>query len=469
MSLVLGCLLGAGLLLARLAGALAGPNGRGTRPGPWANIRARLAQPGGRFGAIPVSAFVAVSVVVAVASAALVHGLFAVQALSCRGRDWPGSCFPSLIVVWRARARRRANRTVWPDVVDHLVSAVRSGLALPDSVSSLAQAGPVATRSAFTGFERDYRATGNFAYCIDELKVSLADPIADRILETLRMAREVGGSDLTLVLRSLAAWLRQDGAIRSEVEARQSWIVNAARLGVAAPWIVLVLLASRPEAAVAYNTSAGVAVIVGVWGSRSSPTGSWSRSGDCPRNAGGFSERRPGVGRPVRHGARRRAVVPGEPRTPRLRQPRLADRLAPYIQDLSAEARTFVGRTTVDPIPVLGTLFSPAFGWLRGVLSTVLGGADTIERRLRPSRGRIAASIRGGRSSSSGRSSASRPAPCSSCRFRPPGLPPVLAQFRAAPAHGSRRGAAARLVAAAGRDGRAWRECAASCRRCSSS
>ena len=44
---------------------------------------------------------------------------------------------------------------------------------------------------------------------------------------------------------------------------RQSWIVNAARLGVAAPWIVLLLLASRPEAAVAYNTSAGVVVIVG--------------------------------------------------------------------------------------------------------------------------------------------------------------------------------------------------------------
>jgi len=65
------------------------------------------------------------------------------------------------------------------------------------------------------------------------------------------------------VLRSLAAWLRQDAAIRSEVEARQSWIVNAARLGVAAPWIILVLLASRPEAAFAYNTPAGSVVIVG--------------------------------------------------------------------------------------------------------------------------------------------------------------------------------------------------------------
>ena len=151
---------------------------------------------------------------------------------------------------------------LWPDVVDHLVSAVRSGLALPDSLVTLAHAGPVATRDAFAAFERDYRATGNFGLCLDDLKRRLADPVADRILETLRMSREVGGSELTTVLRSLAAYLRQEAAIRAEVEARQSWVMNAAKLGVAAPWVILVLLATRPEAARAYNSPEGVTVIV---------------------------------------------------------------------------------------------------------------------------------------------------------------------------------------------------------------
>jgi tight adherence protein B len=76
------------------------------------------------------------------------------------------------------------------------------------------------------------------------------------------MSREVGGNELTTVLRNLAAYLRQDAAIRSEVEARQSWIVNAARLGVAAPWIVLLLLSTRPEAAQAYNSPSGTVVIL---------------------------------------------------------------------------------------------------------------------------------------------------------------------------------------------------------------
>ena len=261
MTIVLGCLLGAGLLL--LASPFLWPAGeRGSRTGGTGPGRLRLQLDQAGLGVVPGRVFLALSVVVALVVAGLVQASFAVGALTAVAAV-VGVALPGLIVSWRARARRRANRTVWPDVVDHLVSALRSGLALPDGVSSLATTGPAPTRSAFARFEREYRATGNFSYCVDELKRSLADPVADRIVETLRMARDVGGSDVTLVLRNLAAWLRQDAAIRSEVEARQSWIVNAARLGVAAPWIILALLASRPEAAVAYNTPTGVGVIVG--------------------------------------------------------------------------------------------------------------------------------------------------------------------------------------------------------------
>lgn len=71
--------------------------------------------------------------------------------------------------------------------------------------------------------------------------------------------------------------------------------------------------------------------------------------------------------------------------TPRLSRPRLVNRLAPYLLDVSAEARVFVGRRSVDPIPVLGTLFSPVFDALTRALAGVLGGADVIERRLRQS------------------------------------------------------------------------------------
>jgi tight adherence protein B len=172
-----------------------------------------------------------------------------------------GAALPFLLVRWRARVNRLAHRALWPDVVDHLIGSVRSGLALPDAVGSLARTGPEGLREEFVGFERDYRSTGSFSGSLDRLKDQLADPVPDRIIETLRMARDVGGADLTTVLRSLSSYLRADHAVRSEVEARQSWIKSAAKLGVAAPWLILLLLSTRPEASVAYNSPGGAALI----------------------------------------------------------------------------------------------------------------------------------------------------------------------------------------------------------------
>jgi len=151
---------------------------------------------------------------------------------------------------------------VWPDVCDLLVAAIRVGLSLPDAVASLAESAPPAVRPAFAVFARDLQQTGRFESSLDRLKATLADPIADRIVETLRMARQVGGTELTGVLRALSASVRADAALRGEVEARQSWIRGAAVLGAVAPWVILALLAMRPEGRDAYGSTEGVLVIL---------------------------------------------------------------------------------------------------------------------------------------------------------------------------------------------------------------
>jgi tight adherence protein C len=63
-------------------------------------------------------------------------------------------------------------------------------------------------------------------------------------------------------------------------------------------------------------------------------------------------------------------------------RPRLVDRVAPYILDISGEARRIVARQTVHPLPVLGSLFAPLFGALTRGLASLLGGSDTVARRL---------------------------------------------------------------------------------------
>jgi tight adherence protein B len=194
-------------------------------------------------------AFVVVLVVTAVPVAALMAALVA------------GSG-PILTLRRRAAARRRELRAAWPDAVDDLTSAVRAGLSLPEAVAELGRSGPAPLRSAFAAFGVEYRATGSFSSSLSLLEDRLADPVADRVLSAVRLAREFGGTELGVVLRTLSGMLREDARTRGEIEARQSWTVSAARMAVAAPWLTLALLCTRPEAVAAYATAAGAVVIV---------------------------------------------------------------------------------------------------------------------------------------------------------------------------------------------------------------
>ena len=259
MTIAVGLLLGSGLVLAispwlwpRAAASVI------RRRRPLDGVRDRLHQAG--LGQVSAAVFVIVSVLFGVAVAAGVSSVVPVLAVAVV-TGVVALAVPFAVVAARARTRRRARRAAWPDLVDHLVSSLRAGQPLAESIGSLATVGTPETREAFQLFEREVRASGAVAPALDALKARLADPVADRIVETLRMAREVGGTELPTVLRNLAASLRAELAVRSEAEARQSWVVSAARLGVAAPWIVLLLLSSRPEAASAYNSPLGLAVL----------------------------------------------------------------------------------------------------------------------------------------------------------------------------------------------------------------
>lgn len=170
---------------------------------------------------------------------------------------------PIAFVRVRARRRRARLRELWPDAIDNVASGVRAGLALPEALGQLSVRGPEELRTAFRGFAEDYRLTGRFHDCLDRLKEGLSDPVGDRLIESLRMAREVGGSDLGRLLRTLSIFLREDARTRAELETRQSWTVNAARLAVAAPWLVLLILSGRRESVAAYSSLTGVGVLAG--------------------------------------------------------------------------------------------------------------------------------------------------------------------------------------------------------------
>lgn len=201
---------------------------------------------------ISIGVFIIVTIVSTVLTGswaiALCFGLFAAWA-------------PHRLLLNRARSRQVLRRELWPEALDHLHSGIRAGLSLPEALGSLAHRGPEPLRPLFEVFAEEYRASGSFAIALERFRQVSADPVADRIVVALSVTRQVGGSDLGTMLRALAQFVRDDARTRNELSARQQWTVNGARLAVAAPWVVLAFLSTRPETAAAYNSRTGLILL----------------------------------------------------------------------------------------------------------------------------------------------------------------------------------------------------------------
>lgn len=252
----LGFGVGALLLMSAFTGQISQPRRRSARR---TSRLAGLLSAAGTEGVSPVQvvglcvgAFVVASFVMLGVSGVLAVGLvFGLMAA------W----LPIAVLRGRAARRLRDHAALWPDVVDNLSSGVRAGLSLPEALMQLGERGPEGLREPFAQFGRDYQATGRFHESLDLLKARLADPVGDRVVEALRIAREVGGGDLGRMLRSLSGFLRDDLRTRGELESRQSWTVNGARLAVAAPWLVLLFMSFQGEVIERFATTTGLVVL----------------------------------------------------------------------------------------------------------------------------------------------------------------------------------------------------------------
>lgn len=255
MGALIGLAAGLGLMLIWSAFALPRRPRESSRRRPGAHLLARAGLPevtptglGLLCAALAVVAFAVIQAVSRTLPIALVFAAMA-------------GYLPIAVLRQRAQRRQRDFIEVWPDAVDNLASAVRAGLSLPDAVAALGVNGPEVLRAPFERFAMDYQVTGRFGDSLDLLKERLADPVGDRVVEGLRVAREVGGGDLGRLLRNLSGFLRDDARTRSELESRQAWTINGARLAVAAPWVVLLLMSFQTTVIQRYASPAGVFVL----------------------------------------------------------------------------------------------------------------------------------------------------------------------------------------------------------------
>lgn len=150
-----------------------------------------------------------------------------------------------------------------PEVIDHLISGIQSGLSLAESLTSLATRGPEAYKPIFSDFQIHIQQGMSFEEALSDSQERIGQRSADQLFESLLFARELGGTELVSLLRQLATFIRSDIALREEIEAKQSWVRNSAHLSAAAPWILLILLSTQESTSQAYSSFSGM-VILGI-------------------------------------------------------------------------------------------------------------------------------------------------------------------------------------------------------------
>lgn len=168
-------------------------------------------------------------------------------------------------------ARRARSKREWelfqaiPEIIDHTISGIQSGLSLNESLMNLGVRGPAISQALFQEYTIQMQIGDSFESSLFSLQQKFSLRAADQLFEALIFAKSLGGSQLLSLLRQLGDFTRQDLSLRREIAAKQQWVRNSAHLSAGAPWILLLLLSAQPSTSKAFaNPIGGLILLIGM-------------------------------------------------------------------------------------------------------------------------------------------------------------------------------------------------------------
>ena len=182
------------------------------------------------------------------------------------------------------RKKQKLIQDAWPEALDHINSAIKSGVSISQALANLAERGPIVLSPFFREYKSQVSTTGNLELALRNLCLSTQDPVLKRLTQTILLVRQVGGAQVGSVLRTFTTFLRNDLTAKREIEMRHGWIANTARIASCAPWLLLIFLTFQPQTRTAYNTPIGAIVVLGgslligvayLWMKKSAQSASW--------------------------------------------------------------------------------------------------------------------------------------------------------------------------------------------------
>jgi tight adherence protein B len=150
----------------------------------------------------------------------------------------------------------------WIAFIDDLSSGVRAGLTLSDALAQALKNSEEPLRSEFLEAIVEFNRSGQVSRVLLILQSQIKDAVGAATVKLLSVVMKTGANDLASSLRILADASRETINLVQELKAKQSWVLNGARISVIAPWLVLLALWTQESVRVAYQNFTGQLVLV---------------------------------------------------------------------------------------------------------------------------------------------------------------------------------------------------------------
>ena len=173
-------------------------------------------------------------------------------------------CLAAALEVLRitGNSRQGAFDRLWPQVFDSFQNASLSGIPLGEQLEYLAQSGPDRLRRHFAQLSRDLDLGVDIQMALADFRRAVGSRHADFLALMIELSSELGGHGMSNTWESAARDLREEQALMGQVMAKQGWVSGSAKIALAAPWLIALVLIQLPQNKAAFASELGAVVLL---------------------------------------------------------------------------------------------------------------------------------------------------------------------------------------------------------------
>ena len=163
----------------------------------------------------------------------------------------------------KRRRLEKARQAAWPQFEEIFISALESGISISDSFSYAQEFGLAALQNPMDEIVSKLDRGTPLEQALRDFGRSLNIRFADLFVEIVSLAHRTGGQNLIPSLSEHVESVRFDLSAAGSVESRTSAVIVVGKLGLLAPWVLLLVLCVNERNRASFDSPPGGLLLLG--------------------------------------------------------------------------------------------------------------------------------------------------------------------------------------------------------------